>query len=77
MRNAAAAEEAPLSDLLTVSQAADELNVHRRTIQHWIANGKVTAIRIGTGRTSAYVLTRDEVARIRATSRGSREIYAP
>ena len=75
MRNAATAPD--LSDLLTVAQAAEELNVSVRAIQHWIANGKVQAFKIGTGRTSAYVINRDEVERIRSTNRGTRAIYAP
>lgn len=61
-------------NLMTVQQAADELHVSARTIQHWIKGGKVKAHQIGDGRTSAFVIEVSEVERIRSTSRPA---YAP
>ena len=56
------------SDLLTVSQAADELGVPSRTLHYRISTGKIHATKVGTGRTNAYVITRAEVERVRETS---------
>lgn len=53
-------------DLLSVAQAAKELSLANRTLHHQIANGKVVATKIGDGRTSAYVITRAEVDRVKA-----------
>lgn len=69
---------APTLDLLSVTQAAEELCVSPRTVQHWIAGNKIAATKIGTGRTSAYVITRAEVERIRSTGRATSRIeYTP
>lgn len=56
-------------DLLTVVQAADELCVSPRTLHHWIGAGKCEATKLGTGRTSAYVITRAELERVKAANR--------
>ena len=53
-------------DLLTVAQAAEELNLSRRAVAHRITTGTLLAVKIGDGRTSAYVLTRAEVERAKA-----------
>ncbi len=53
-------------DLLTVAQAAEELNLSRRAVAHRITTGTLAAVKIGDGRTSAYVLTRAEVERAKA-----------
>lgn len=53
-------------ELLSVTQAAKELSLAPRTLHHWIATGKIAATKVGDGRTSAYVLTRDEVDRVKA-----------
>lgn len=53
-------------DLLTVTQAAKELALAPRTLHHQIATGKVTATKVGDGLTSAYVITRAEVERVKA-----------
>ena len=55
----------PDSELLSVTQAARELSVAPRTLHHRIATGKVAATKVGDGRTSAYVITRAEVERIK------------
>jgi excisionase family DNA binding protein len=34
-------------DLLTVTQAAELLRVHRKTILRWVARGRLAAVRIG------------------------------
>lgn len=53
-------------DLLTINQAADELHLSPRAVRHRITTGTLEAQKIGTGRTSAYVITRDEVDRVKA-----------
>lgn len=54
------------SQIVTVAVAAEEWHVDRRTALRWIASGKVAAEKIGEGQTSAYVLTREEVDRVKA-----------
>lgn len=53
-------------DLFSVTQAAKELGYAPRTLHHHIATGKVAATKVGDGRTSAYVITRAEVERVKA-----------
>lgn len=53
-------------DILTVTQAAAELSLSVRAVQHRITNGTITAQKLGAGKTSAYVITRAEVDRIKA-----------
>lgn len=55
-----------VTDLLSVTQAAKELSLAPRTLHHQIATGKVAATKVGDGRTSAYVITRAEVERVKA-----------
>lgn len=55
-------------DLLTVVQTAEELNLSVRAVQHRIKTGTLAATKLGDGRTSAYVITRDEVERVKAQS---------
>ena len=54
------------SDLLTVAQAAEELNLSRRAVAHRIKVGTLAAEKIGEGRTCAYVITRAEIERVKA-----------
>lgn len=54
------------SDLLTVAQAAEELNLSRRAVAHRITTGTLAATKLGDGKTSAYVITRAEIERVRA-----------
>lgn len=49
--------------LVTVAQAAAELNITRRAVLHRIAAGTLTAEKFGDGRTSAYLITRAELDR--------------
>lgn len=53
-------------DLLTVTQAANELSLSIRAVQHRIRNGTIAATKLGAGRTSAYVIARAEVERVKA-----------
>lgn len=53
-------------DLLTVAQAAAELGIAPRTVLHRISLGKLAAERHGTGKTSAFIITRAEVERVKA-----------
>lgn len=52
-------------DLLSVAQAATELNLTPRAVHHRIKAGTLTAVKLGPG-TSAYVITRTEVERAKA-----------
>lgn len=52
--------------IVTVAVAAQEWGIDRRTALRWIATGKVTAEKIADGKTNAYVLTREEVDRVKA-----------
>lgn len=58
--------QTPPLDLLSVTQVAEELGKPPRTVHHMIATGRLTATKIGDGRTSAYVITRAEVERVKA-----------
>ena len=51
--------------IVTVAVAAEEWGVDRRTALRWIAAGKVAAEKIADGKTNAYVLTREEVERVK------------
>lgn len=51
--------------LLTVTQAAVELHITPRAVRHRILAGTLEATKLGPG-TSAYVITRDEVDRVKA-----------
>lgn len=55
-------------DLLTVRQAAHALGLSPRSVLHRITTGTLAATKIGDGRTSAYIVTRAEVERVREES---------
>lgn len=55
------------NDLMTVAQAAEELSLSVRAVQHRITTGTLAATKLGSGRTSAYVITRAEVERVKAS----------
>lgn len=54
-----------LADLLSVQQVAAALHITPRAVRHHIKAGTLNAIKLGAG-TSAYVITRAEVDRIKA-----------
>lgn len=54
------------TELLNVEDAAAELHLSRRAVLHRIAAGTLDATKIGGGRTSAYVITRDEIERAKS-----------
>lgn len=54
------------NDFLTVTQAAALLNLSPRAVQHRIKNGTIAASKLGAGKTSAYVIARAEVERVKA-----------
>lgn len=62
-----------LTELLTVAQAADELSLTERAVRHRITTGTLAAQKLGTGRTSAYVITRAEINRVKAAEAAARE----
>lgn len=53
-------------NLFNVAQAAEELELTRRAVIHRIHAGTLAATKIGTGRTSAYVITGEEIARLKS-----------
>ena len=57
-----------LPEFLTVAQAAAELNLTRRAVVHRITAGTLAATKLGDGRTSAYIIARDEVLRAKAAA---------
>lgn len=52
------------ADVMSVVQAAAELSLSPRTVLHHITTGRIAATKLGPG-TSAYVITRAEVERIK------------
>jgi excisionase family DNA binding protein len=53
---------------LTVGQAAHELGIAPRTVIARIAAGRIHAEKPGGGKTSAYIIARTEIARIKANT---------
>jgi excisionase family DNA binding protein len=53
-------------DLLSVGQVSEELGKPSRTVHHWIQTGRIAAVKVGSGRTNAYAITRAEVDRLKA-----------
>lgn len=62
----------PQPDYLTVGQVADELGRPARTIHYWITSGRLAATKLGDGRTSAYMIPREEMEREKADSQQPR-----
>ena len=58
-----------MSKLRTVAQAAEDLSLTRRAVIHRIKAGSIAATKIGEGRTSAYVITAEEIERVRGESK--------
>lgn len=54
------------TNLLTVAQAAQELHITRRAVIHRIHAGTLMASKIGDGATSAYLIARDEIERVKS-----------
>ena len=57
-----------MSQLRNVAQAAEDLNLSRRAVLHRIRTGTLQATKVGSGRTSAYVITVEEIERVKAVS---------
>lgn len=53
--------------ILSTAQTAAEFNISPRTLLHWIASGRIVAIKTGPG-TAGYVFTRTEIDRVKAES---------
>lgn len=58
-----------MTQLRSVKQAADALNISPRAVLHRIAAGTINAIKVGDGRTSAYAITPEEIDRVRDADR--------
>lgn len=54
----------PTSKILTVKQVSERLHISPRAVLQRINKGQIEANKIGTGLTSAYVITEAEVARV-------------
>lgn len=54
------------TELLNVQQAAERLTLSPRAVLHRITTGRIQATKVGSGRTSSYVITAAEVARVKA-----------
>lgn len=59
-------------ELLNVAQAARELCITTRAVQHRIAAGRIAAEKLGEGKTSAYFMTRAELERVKAEDAAAR-----
>lgn len=53
-------------DFIPVTEAAAELNLSVRAVLHRITKGQIEATKLGSGRTSAYMVTRSEIERVKA-----------
>lgn len=53
-----------LKDYFTIKEFANLLRVHTNTIYRCIKNGKISAIKLGTGKRSAYRICRSELNRL-------------
>lgn len=51
---------------LTVREAASELGITERAVQHRIKTGTLAATKFGQGLTSPYMIERAEVERVKA-----------
>jgi excisionase family DNA binding protein len=54
-----------LPEILSTAQAAKVLGVSHRTVLHWIAAGRIAALKTGPG-TAGYVIARAEIERLQA-----------
>lgn len=59
------------SEYLPVSEVASQLNLSIRAVQHRIKVGTLAATKLGSGRTSAYMVERAEVERAKADAQTS------
>jgi excisionase family DNA binding protein len=59
--------EPQVPDVLSVEQAAAELNITPRAVRHRIKAGTIAAIKLGPG-TAGYVISRNEVERAKAAA---------
>lgn len=57
------------NNLYTVARAAEVLRLSKRAVQHRIQAGTIHAVKIGEGRTSAYVITPEEIDRLKTEMR--------
>lgn len=59
-----------MTDVLSVVQAAAELNITPRAVQHRIKAGTLAATKLGPG-TAAYVISRTEIDRVKGLEAAS------
>lgn len=60
-----------LPEFLSVVQAADALSITERAVRHRIKAGTLAATKLGPG-TAAYVISRDEIERVKAEEQAAR-----
>jgi len=51
-------------DFLNILEFADEISVHPNTIRKMIRNGRLSAFKLGGGKTSSYRIARSEIQRM-------------
>lgn len=55
-----------LPEVLSVAQAAKVLNITPRAVLHRISAGTLAATKLGEGKTSAFLIARAEIERVKA-----------
>ena len=56
------------TNFVNVRDAAAELGISPRAVLHRITRGELRAVKVGDGRTSAYIIERAEIERVKAAS---------
>ena len=54
------------TNFVNVRDAAAELGISPRAVLHRITRGELRATKVGDGRTSAYIIERAEIERVKA-----------
>ena len=54
------------TNFVNVRDAAAELGISPRAVLHRITRGELRATKVGDGRTSAYIIERAEIDRVKA-----------
>ena len=56
------------TNFVNVRDAAAELGISPRAVLHRITRGELRATKVGDGRTSAYIIERAEIERVKASA---------
>ena len=52
------------TNYLSVTELADELDIHRNNIIYWIKQGRIHAVRLGMAEKSPFFIPREEANRV-------------